>query len=452
MSLNNIITLRYEDFRTALELSGDISVIFHGEWSRFAVEEAVQQIRSFNNSAYIFVVYIPHNHGEAIDYVISIGLTAMPALTMFKNSVPNQTIYELSSISSISIRSRLDAPVQRSNVVRAISSQPSALLLFISGDRSSVGKSTFSMFFLAALLDMGFPPSSLGYIKPVTQCEEEQPVSIFCQKNGIACCGVGPIVFYKGFTRAFLSEQTASAAEYLNDAAKAVHEISIGKRIVLVDGVGYPSVGSICGLSNADVAKKLNVPVLLIGRPGVGDAIDSFNMNRSYFEAQGVRVLGNVVNKVSRHGFYSSEAIRPFIHSYFAKYCPHCKLYGLLSEFHYSEGSETPKSITALLTKENVSEFQESVNVSAIVRDVWLHKVFSSQQPSVHNSRATEQIESNVLSKRLHESLGSEPISALFKSEEVLPQEPAYKKIRAEQLRSRAEIESLAALSGAVGG
>ena len=64
MSLNNIITLSYEGFKTALELSGDVSVLFHGEWSRLAVEETVRQIRSFNNSEYIFVVYIPHNHDE----------------------------------------------------------------------------------------------------------------------------------------------------------------------------------------------------------------------------------------------------------------------------------------------------------------------------------------------------------------------------------------------------
>jgi dethiobiotin synthetase len=211
---------------------------------------------------------------------MSIGLTAMPALVLYECGVPSQIFYEFNSISSISFGSEIDRPVRRTNFVRAISNLPSVLQLFIAGDRSSVGKSTFSMFFLAALLDMGFPASSLAYIKPVTQCEEEQPVSIFCQANGIACCGVGPIVFYKGFTRAFLSDQTASAAEYLNDAARAVNEISVGKKVVIVDGVGYPSVGSICGLSNADVAKKLDAPVLLIGRSGVGDAIDSFNLNR----------------------------------------------------------------------------------------------------------------------------------------------------------------------------
>lgn len=47
-----------------------------------------------------------------------------------------------------------------------------------------------------------------------------------------------------------------------------------GKRLVLVDGVGYPAVGSVAGCSNADVAATLHAPVMIVGRPGVGNAID----------------------------------------------------------------------------------------------------------------------------------------------------------------------------------
>ena len=63
--------------------------------------------------------------------------------------------------------------------------------------------------------------------------------------------------------------------------------LSVGKRIVIVDGVGYPSVGSICNLSNADIALALKAPVLLVGKSGVGDAVDSFNMNARFFESYG---------------------------------------------------------------------------------------------------------------------------------------------------------------------
>ena len=67
--------------------------------------------------------------------------------------------------------------------------------------------------------------------------------------------------------------------------------LSFGKRIVIVDGVGYPSVGSICDLSNAHVAQALSAPVLLVGKSGVGDAVDSFNINTRFFESYGSFII-----------------------------------------------------------------------------------------------------------------------------------------------------------------
>ena len=78
----------------------------------------------------------------------------------------------------------------------------------------------------------------------------------------------------------------------------------------MVDGVGYPAVGSICGVSNGDVAAALGAPVLLVGKSGVGDAVDSYNLNACFFEARGVRVLGGVFNRISTTGYYSLERCR----------------------------------------------------------------------------------------------------------------------------------------------
>lgn len=40
----------------------------------------------------------------------------------------------------------------------------------------------------------------------------------------------------------------------LASAERAVRDLGAGKRLVIVDGVGYAAVGSICGVSNADIA------------------------------------------------------------------------------------------------------------------------------------------------------------------------------------------------------
>lgn len=63
-----------------------------------------------------------------------------------------------------------------------------------------------------------------------------------------------------------------------------VAALSKGKKFVLIDGVGYPSVGSVSGTSNADVARLLGAPVLFVAPPGVGDAIDSFNLALAFFQ------------------------------------------------------------------------------------------------------------------------------------------------------------------------
>ena len=128
----------------------------------------------------------------------------------------------------------------------------------------------------------------------MTQCEATHVIQLYCQHVGIACQPIGPIVYYKGFTRKFLEGHTETSYQLLQNAKLAVEEISRDKRVVVIDGVGYPAVGSICGTDNASVAQICDAPVLLVGKSGVGDAIDSYNLNAAYFQLREVVVLGGV--------------------------------------------------------------------------------------------------------------------------------------------------------------
>lgn len=206
--------------------------------------------------------------------------------------------------------------------------QQDAMRIFVAGDRSSVGKSSVCLGILGSLVAMGYAPSSIAYIKPATQCEAPQLVETYCNKFGIPCVPVGPIVYYKGFTRAFLAGETESSRELLASAAAAVDELAQGKRVVLIDGVGFPSVGSICGTDNTSVARACGYPttndgdrtpatVLIVGGSGVGAAVDAFNLNASYFKARDIPVMGAVFNKLSLEGFYSLENCRKQVTAYF---------------------------------------------------------------------------------------------------------------------------------------
>lgn len=61
-----------------------------------------------------------------------------------------------------------------------------------------VGKSSTCLGLLGALLRReDLRSSDLAYIKPATQCEKPQLVTDWCEANGVACRGIGPVVFYK---------------------------------------------------------------------------------------------------------------------------------------------------------------------------------------------------------------------------------------------------------------
>jgi AAA domain len=208
-------------------------------------------------------------------------------------------------------------------------SSSAALRIFVAGDKSSVGKSSVCLGILGTLLAEGYAtPETLAYIKPATQSESTQLIQLYCEQHGIQCVPVGPLVYYRGFTRAFLAGETRSTtAELLQQCADAVDAVAHGKQVVLIDGVGFPSVGSICGTSNAAVAQACGYPtttatgsaadnnyrsplgVVLVGGSGVGAAVDAFNLNAAYFEHEAaIPVMGAIFNKLSAEGYYSLDS------------------------------------------------------------------------------------------------------------------------------------------------
>lgn len=225
-------------------------------------------------------------------------------------------------------------------VWRVQASAPMRLL--VAGDKSHAGKTTVSLGLLSALLDAGFKPQEIAYIKPATQCVSSTITARFCESMGIACEHIGPVVFYRGFTRQYLdgTDPDANDQTLVERCAAAVERIERGdaasgasrKKLTIIDGVGYPSVGSIVGCSSADLAVACRAPVLIVGRPGLGDAIDSFNLCARYFEGQRVPVLGCVFNKVAFDGFYGANKIKPYMVKYMQTSRPSQHVYGLLPQ------------------------------------------------------------------------------------------------------------------------
>jgi hypothetical protein len=358
-----------------------------------------------------------------------------------------------------------------------------ATRIFIAGDRSQVGKSSICLGLLGTLLNSGkYQPQDLAYIKPATQCEQTQLVEEYCKYKGIsACIPIGPIVYYKGFTRSFVKGEVGETSEQLlQKAIDAIDKLAVNKKVIIIDGVGYPAVGSITGTDNASVAKvcgqpftttvhgstnnatvlRSPVPVVIVGKSGVGDAVDSFNMNATYFAYRDVPVIGAIFNKLSLDGFYSLSNCKEAIDLYFSQVQPDRVAFGFIPEIpslinareQVVNASNTEQSSSLALADLFVVEFSKHVNVDRIISMAnestanYIAQYSSSIIPTINAKRQSTEME-NVSPDIQQSKLPKSAIATEYKnSNHVINGNNNGASLTREQ------IEALALVAGASGG
>jgi BioD-like phosphotransacetylase family protein len=174
--------------------------------------------------------------------------------------------------------------------------------VYLAATGQNRGKTTFALGLLAALLDRGL---DTAFIKPVGQryamvgevpADEDAILmrDVFGLPDDLAT--MSPVHIPRGFTRRFIEGVITDDLGGLIRAAYA--RIGVGREMVVVEGTGHAGVGSVIGLSNADVAAMLGTPAIIVSEAGVGRPIDEIVLNHALFARRGVRVLGAVVNKV----------------------------------------------------------------------------------------------------------------------------------------------------------
>jgi BioD-like phosphotransacetylase family protein len=164
------------------------------------------------------------------------------------------------------------------------------------------GKTTFALGLLAALIERGL---DTAFIKPVgqryalvgdTPADEDAILmrSTFGLDDPLEL--MSPVHIPRGFTKAFIRGDVVEDLGARIDAAFL--RLSAGREVVLIEGTGHAGVGAVIGLSNADVAARLDAPALIVSEAGVGRPIDEIVLNAALFERRGVPILGAVINKV----------------------------------------------------------------------------------------------------------------------------------------------------------
>ena len=174
--------------------------------------------------------------------------------------------------------------------------------VFLAATGQNRGKTTTSLGLLAAIRDRGL---RLGFVKPVgqrylvvegTRADEDAVLMSEVLALPDALNDMSPVTLPRHFTTDFIMGRVVG--DLGAAVAAACDRVAAGKDVVVIEGTGHAGVGAVVGLSNARAAAILGSPVIIVSEGGVGRPIDEIVLNRELFEAEGVEVLGAVVNKV----------------------------------------------------------------------------------------------------------------------------------------------------------
>ena len=174
--------------------------------------------------------------------------------------------------------------------------------LYVAATNQHVGKTTCTLGLVEAFRRSGH---RVGYCKPVGQ-EAIDVENLQVDKDAVLFSTMmhfdlvarihSPVILGRGATQAYLDDPTKFPFE--SDIQAAGKFLEDQYEIVIYEGTGHPGVGSVVGLSNADVAALLDAPAILVVEGGVGYTIDRLNLCLSLFRERKVRIAGVIINKV----------------------------------------------------------------------------------------------------------------------------------------------------------
>jgi len=197
--------------------------------------------------------------------------------------------------------------------------------VFVLGTDRNIGKTVTCIGIISKLLSPahGYGIDEIGYIKPVGQqtltvtgsegkpIEADKDPVLLASLMGIDCGtfeDMSPVVWRGGLTATFIDDvaqqdPVRGREAYLQRIRDAYAQVARGKRVVIVEGTGQPGVGSVAGISNADVINVLRdmgaeVFVLLVTRGGIGSTIDRLFPYLMALDNLGTRVDGLVINSI----------------------------------------------------------------------------------------------------------------------------------------------------------
>lgn len=213
--------------------------------------------------------------------------------------------------------------------------------IVVLGTARDVGKTITSLGIIGKLQspEQGYKLEEIGYIKPVGQqtltVDLENGQHIEADKDAVVITSllgtenpgyeyISPVIWRGGLTASFIDEASKGdpvegQRKLLDKIREAYEKVAAGKRVVVVEGTGQPGVGSVAGVSNADVINMLRdmgVPVfvILVTEGGIGSTIDEVWPYLMATSNMGTRIDGLVINGVIPDKI---DKIRRYLEAYY---------------------------------------------------------------------------------------------------------------------------------------
>lgn len=108
---------------------------------------------------------------------------------------------------------------------------------------------------------------------------------------------MSPVVLDSHTTREVLEGKSAPQ-QYLEQICHATAALEKQCDFLIIEGAGHTGVGSVMGLNNAQLARQLDAPVLMVAGGGVGNVIDAIELNLALFRENSAEVRMILPNKL----------------------------------------------------------------------------------------------------------------------------------------------------------
>lgn len=175
--------------------------------------------------------------------------------------------------------------------------------VFIAATEMNSGKTTTSL----SLMHMARKKyKRVGFIKPIGP-KPVQYQGITADKDAIVIARhfdllddlslMSPFVLQQGDTRRIL-DGVLSREKISQQMFDAIAELDAKNDFLIIEGAGHTGVGTLFGCNNARIARETGAPVLMVTGGGLGNVVDSAQMNLALFQKERVKVKAILINKI----------------------------------------------------------------------------------------------------------------------------------------------------------